>query len=425
MSRGASTSGHVFDVPDDIWRLLLQKSKSLRTLGTMSSVNKQSNRVALTLLSEVYQSTLDLYARIVKCMRIGLSDDEPVIDLSDLVESTSKYELLTAFDISQICEFLEKQYNLIPDVAGYRDTLLAHLIFFLQSEWCIFKKLDLFALNIGDKGADAIAGALRFNDVLKNLVLCYNEIGDEGAKAIGGALAVNGGLTELDLHYNDIDDEGVEALASALLSNEVLTKLNLSYNEIGDKGYVAIAEALRGNNVLTSLDVSRNNDLREEAALSIVRVERDRNKLTSLNLDLGHIRLTKDGADELADYVLKSGVLTELVLVDNSMGDVGAVALASALRDNVVLTTLSLWNDDIGNEGAAALASALRYNEVLQHLHLDINNIDDEGAKKLASALPVNRVLMSLGLTDNRFSDEGVKLIEDAVNVRTGFTLRI
>ena len=63
-----------------------------------------------------------------------------------------------------------------------------------------------------------------------------------------------------------------------------MTELDLGGNEIGDEGATALASALEVNGVLTSLDVAFNS-LTEEAALGIVRVEGQRNKLTLLALD--------------------------------------------------------------------------------------------------------------------------------------------
>ena len=87
--------------------------------------------------------------------------------------------------------------------------------------------------------------------------------------------------------------------------------MNLFNNNIRDEGAAAIADALKGNGVLTSLDVSFNK-LTEVAALGIIRVERHRNKLTSLGL--ARCQIGPSGAAELAEYVSGSEVLTKLVL---------------------------------------------------------------------------------------------------------------
>ena len=89
------------------------------------------------------------------------------------------------------------------------------------------------------------------------------------------------------------------------------------------------------------------NSLTEEAALGIVRVERQRNKFTFLGLRRCGIGPT--GAAEIAEYVSGNEVLTNLVLFSNGIGDEGAKALASALRFNEVLTNLGLMNNNIGD----------------------------------------------------------------------------
>ena len=122
--------------------------------------------------------------------------------------------------------------------------------------------------------------------------------------------------------------------------NGVLKTLDLNpldAIEIGDEGAKALASALRVNEALTDLNLGGNSHI-EEAALSIVRVERHRNKLTSLGLLYCGIGPT--GAAEIADFVSVSGVLTQLDLGQNDIGDEGTKALASALRVNGVLKSL-------------------------------------------------------------------------------------
>ncbi|EOD28934.1 hypothetical protein EMIHUDRAFT_254013 [Emiliania huxleyi CCMP1516] len=66
-----------------------------------------------------------------------------------------------------------------------------------------------------------------------------------------------------------------------------------------------------------------------EAALGIVRVERQRNKLTSLGLSRCSIGPT--GAAEIAEYVSGSGVLKNIHLSYNNLGDEGEKAIQDAV----------------------------------------------------------------------------------------------
>ncbi|EOD32724.1 hypothetical protein EMIHUDRAFT_42817, partial [Emiliania huxleyi CCMP1516] len=158
-----------------------------------------------------------------------------------------------------------------------------------------------------------------------------------------------------------------------------------------------------------SLDVG-GNSLTEEAALSIVRIERQRSKLTSLGLAGCSVGPT--GAAEIAeDADGVNRVLTDLNLGNNEIRDEGAAAIAEALRGNRVLTDLNLGNNEIRDEGAAAIAEALRVNGVLTKLYLAFNSIGDDGAEALASALRVNGVLKNINLLRNDITVEGAALL--------------
>ena len=115
------------------------------------------------------------------------------------------------------------------------------------------------------------------------------------------------------LWRNNIGDQGASAIGDALKVNGALTTLWLTNNKIGDQGASAIGEALKFNGALTSIDVGYNN-LTEEVALSFVRIEKQRNKLATLGLCQCNISPT--GATEIAEWILVSGALTELLRVE-------------------------------------------------------------------------------------------------------------
>ena len=61
----------------------------------------------------------------------------------------------------------------------------------------------------------------------------------------------------------------------------------------------------------------------------------------------------------IASLVTGNKVLTNLVLLNNNIGDEGAAALASALRVNAVLTKLVLWDKNLGEEGKGVIRDAV------------------------------------------------------------------
>ena len=224
--------------------------------------------------------------------------------------------------------------------------------------------LDLSGNQIGDDGVEALADALRINTFLKNLYLSRNQIGDDGVKALAEALKTDKAkaLAEtpwdhyrLDLSENQIGDDGVKALAEALKNNNYLGKLNLSHNQIGDIGAKDLAEALTDNRKLKKLYLSYNNIGREGARYFAV-------------------------AFKIHCHLIK------LDLCGNQIGDDGAKDLAEALEYNRELSIL-LLDSSVGNVGAQAFLNLLDKNKSLSELYLPGDKIDDSIRKRLEAIL--------------------------------------
>lgn len=83
-------------------------------------------------------------------------------------------------------------------------------------------------------------------------------------------------------------------------------------------------------------------------------------------------------------------------MVDNMMGDDGAVAIAEALEaPDCIVRCLSLPSNAIGKEGGVALGNMLKVNKILQTVYLmgqegKGGGIGDEGAKALAEGIREN-----------------------------------
>ena len=110
-------------------------------------------------------------------------------------------------------------------------------------------ELNLFNDDIGDGGAEHIAGALKCNTTLLQLNLGFNNIGEDGAKHIADALKYNTTLQTLDLGGNDIGDNGAKHIAGALNINTTLKTLNLGFNNIGDDGARELYNAIQFYNI--------------------------------------------------------------------------------------------------------------------------------------------------------------------------------
>ncbi|KAH8051204.1 hypothetical protein JL722_10903 [Aureococcus anophagefferens] len=109
-----------------------------------------------------------------------------------------------------------------------------------------------------DRGAYAVAKALRTNATLTKLDLSWNQLGAQSGSLIGGALMKNRSLAWFSLAFNCIGDAGAMALGRALDANGTIQHLDVSSNGIRNRGAQVIAEGLRDNLRLTRLDMSGN-----------------------------------------------------------------------------------------------------------------------------------------------------------------------
>jgi tetratricopeptide (TPR) repeat protein len=159
--------------------------------------------------------------------------------------------------------------------------------------------------------------------------------------------------------------------------------------------------------------------------------------------------LTTKDTKRIGAMLYKNNMVKTLILSSGSMGDDGAIGLASALHYNTSLNTLAIGPNNVGSSGAAALASTLKnHNYSLRHLCFDYNPLNAEGANSILGAcsdffcrnygnlqrltlsacgvsdenasllgdlLYMNRRLMYLDLSGNKIADIAVKEISQAL----------
>ena len=122
----------------------------------------------------------------------------------------------------------------------------------------------------------------------------------------------------------------------------------------------------------------------------------------------------------------------------NSLGAVGAEALAPALAANGSLTKISLAANELGEEGTKAICEALEQNKTLKELDISgdgysASNIGGSaGATHVAKMLGVNGGLTSLDLSNNAlcgvtfmggtYTAEGITAIAHALRVNGALT---
>ena len=204
-----------------------------------------------------------------------------------------------------------------------------------------------------------------------------------------------------------LGDSGAVAISEALNSHTALTGLSLDNNPgisnaaqqliTGCLAKNAVAKAILGG---TTTSVTKINAyINDIGAAAIAEALKNNTVLTFLNLDTNNIE--DSGAAAISEALKANTALTWLYLRNNMIGDSGAAAIAEALKTNTALTRLWLQNSTIGDSGAAAIAEALKNNTALTMLHLGSNNIGNSGATAIAEALKSNTALAKLDLDNN------------------------
>ena len=238
----------------------------------------------------------------------------------------------------------------------------------------------------------------------------------EGAKRLASSLAHNSTITRLCLRHCYVHDSDMTELAAALWRNRHrIVALDLKDNFISHQGVGPIADALlqqvTGETSLRyfRLDSNGVGDVGASALASALRSNR-----TLQSLGLGDNGIGTLGALDLCD-ALKMNAAIPLARLDLSrnegLDDRGIEIVASYLKHSRYLTRLGLSRVKMGDEGATAIADALRSNSSIAKIDLSHNKITKDGATEIASALETNCSLRSINLCHNNISDDGASNI--------------
>ena len=180
----------------------------------------------------------------------------------------------------------------------------------------------------------------------------------------------------LDLSMCGLTNKSAVKIAQWLAHDTQCKTLRLQGNHISDRGGCALAKALQTNCTLTSLRVE-NNRFHENAGTAFAQALR-----------------------------INTTAFRELHLLANPMGSNGLSQIFLSLGSNRPrVMSIHLRRCDLDCTGVVVLADALRTNETITSVDLRANLISDVGASALASALKTsNRTLRILDLRDNLIS---------------------
>ncbi|WP_375331762.1 hypothetical protein [Candidatus Tisiphia endosymbiont of Temnostethus pusillus] len=142
-------------------------------------------------------------------------------------------------------------------------------------------ELNLSSNNLGDGGAELVAGIIQNSTKLKILKLSNNQIGDEGMGALSSALDHNETVTVLDLSNNYLGDEGAKEVATLLANNSTITDINLDYTEFSIEGLAYLPQPLL-NRDSTKISLA-SADIPEQVIADFAKMLQHSNNVHSIN----------------------------------------------------------------------------------------------------------------------------------------------
>lgn len=202
----------------------------------------------------------------------------------------------------------------------------------------------------------------------------------------------------LNLQKANILPEELEAAFNIISNYPQIRRLGLSHNpSLGPAGAEQLANMLR-KVILeeTKFGEGHENTVEEEKVHQL------------RELFLSECGFRAEGLSQLAEALIVSQA-EKIGLNQNELGDAGCFHMRNILDTSQLrnLQVLGLIQNGIGDEGALAIAEALSNNIGLKRLYLNDNVIGDDGAVALSVALSTHRCLERLGVTFNCIRDGG------------------
>jgi len=233
---------------------------------------------------------------------------------------------------------------------------------------CRVKEVNLSGNGLGAPSMPAIQEFFTARHVVKTLVkidLSNNPIGErsvenphegqaEGCRLLAEAIAGNAYVQELILSDCKMNDKGALFLMPSIGECAALKVLNISHNGLTARGAVDIAEMLDQTLGLEDLDVSWNK-LGPKGSKMLIHALENCETLLKLNMEWNS---ACDAVMELEE-VLQDGVLQEIDLSNNEIGEKEAQVIAGLLKKSKTLKKVDLGFNPIGARGACSLFKAL------------------------------------------------------------------
>ena len=364
----------------------------------------------------------------------GTTGKSPLFEFLSVQSNSSKRRSHTCYRFSHksFQEFFAGLYLSNQILKGETDfeTLLAN-----ERQSLTFLE-PVFLFTVGILGHKRENGALSLLHIIikkanlfknfkyQNFYLCF------ALKCIGECSTENSGLrsqmtnllgTNLELQEMIISDKSfpIKLFVEALQVNSTLAHLYIWVPFFGDQFIVSLANILRVNKTLTLVHFMTNGIVSAHGVQQLADSLMDSKTLNDLLLS-GNA-WGNDTVRILAGYLKRSVSLSSFHLIASDIGDAGATALAEVLRTNTTLKSMDLQkNPGIGNPSVMSLCEALKVNTTLSSLDLSGTGISDAGVLSLVEVLKTNTSsLTSLLLSDIKISHQSLKSIAEVLRVNS------
>eukprot|EP00039_Didymoeca_costata_P007004 m.95458 g.95458 ORF g.95458 m.95458 type:complete len:433 (+) comp13491_c0_seq6:48-1346(+) len=252
--------------------------------------------------------------------------------------------------------------------------------------------------KLEDADIEKLCKALQRSGVLlSELLLSGRTLSSSALDAMNNMLLNNTSIQRLAVGSKDFGDSGLGALSSGLAQHTALTFLDLSYKNLTKASAKILANVVVKSKNLEELILSRNEALGNEFVIGLAEQLPQRSKQLK-KLDLGQTGINADAKDCLS--VIVSHVST-LILSANCLGPDSGHFIGNGLEKSKCIECLELNDCGFGDEGIRLLAQGLHSCSSLRKLFVGKNSIGVEGATCLAKAPVVVNQLETLGLRNN------------------------
>ena len=204
------------------------------------------------------------------------------------------------------------------------------------------------------------------------------------------------------LYESDLQDGQLIDIITALSMHPQLTELHLSNMEMGRNECTALSTLLRWTTTkLITLNLHGNN-INDEEVEVLVDALTNVNTLQDLDLSSNE-EITIKGWKAVSTLLEMPGSnLKELDVINNNIGDDGALVFANALANNSTVETLNLYGNGITAEGWAPFSKLMRDTSSVNNTYLSNHTLKSFGSFSYITVTGDVRSLLLLNRNENK-----------------------